>query len=148
RKHNEMERGRQHLKATRIPGAAAEGGSETDRRWAFAYDILGQPGGAERLLEHGARPMISEPAWRALCAEACYAPFAERQQREAQKLTAGRQISLPEPEAFSDLPGLSSELRQKLLAARPTTLADAERIEGMTPAALALLLVRSRSDAA
>jgi len=42
--------------------------------------------------------------------------------------------------------GLSNELKQKLSLARPSSLAQAGRIEGMTPAALALLLARLRRD--
>ena len=46
--------------------------------------------------------------------------------------------------SFDAVPGLSHELRQKLDAARPDTLARAARIPGMTPAALSLLLVHAR----
>ena len=51
---------------------------------------------------------------------------------------------LPEDLDFEVIPGLSSELRQKLQAARPETLARAARIPGMTPAALSLLLVHAQ----
>ena len=51
---------------------------------------------------------------------------------------------------FASLPGLSHELRQKMLRRRPRSLAEAERMEGMTPAALALIAahVRRREAAA
>ena len=41
---------------------------------------------------------------------------------------------------YAEIPGLSAELRQKLVAFRPTTIAQAQAIEGMTPAAVTLLL--------
>ena len=53
-------------------------------------------------------------------------------------------IRLPEDLDFDAIPGLSSELRQKLTEARPETLARAARIPGMTPAALSLLLVHAQ----
>ena len=45
------------------------------------------------------------------------------------------------------LPGLSTELRQKLETVRPATLGQAGRIEGMTPAALTLVMLRARQMA-
>ena len=50
----------------------------------------------------------------------------------------GRRI--PDDFDFSTLPGLSIELRQKLAAAKPSNLAQAARVDGMTPAGLTLLL--------
>ncbi len=45
---------------------------------------------------------------------------------------------------YTSIPGLSAELREKLSAVRPETLAQADRIEGMTPAALTLLLIEAK----
>ena len=45
---------------------------------------------------------------------------------------------------FSAVPGLSNEIRQKLIRYRPSTLAQASRIDGMTPAALMLILAHIR----
>lgn len=71
--------------------------------------------------------------------EAHYRCYVERQGREAARLEADRGVLLPESLDFSTMPGLSSELREKLTRFCPETLAQAGRIEGMTPAALALL---------
>ena len=49
--------------------------------------------------------------------------------------------ALPEDFDFSLVSGLSNELRSKLEAVRPATIAQASRIQGMTPAAISLLLV-------
>ncbi|WP_370515157.1 tRNA uridine-5-carboxymethylaminomethyl(34) synthesis enzyme MnmG [Paracoccus sp. S-4012] len=148
RKHDEMARGREALRTTRLPAAETENGETPTRPWTTAYEALGQGDGVARVAEHGARPEISQAAWEALCAEACYAPFAERQKKEAEKLAVGRQVSLPPAESLIEIPGLSIELRHKILAVRPATLVDAERIEGMTPAALALLLIQARQKSA
>ena len=45
---------------------------------------------------------------------------------------------------FSMVPGLSNELRQKLRERRPASVADAQRIDGMTPAAMALIIAHVR----
>ena len=50
-------------------------------------------------------------------------------------------LEIPDDFQFSGLSGLSNELQAKLVRARPTTLAQAGKVEGMTPAALSLLLV-------
>jgi tRNA uridine 5-carboxymethylaminomethyl modification enzyme len=49
-------------------------------------------------------------------------------------------ISIPADFAYDGLPGLSNELRQKLSRTRPASLGQAARLDGMTPAALMLLL--------
>ena len=46
---------------------------------------------------------------------------------------------------FGLVPGLSNELRQKMRERRPRTIAEAYRIDGMTPAALAIIVARIRS---
>ncbi len=69
-----------------------------------------------------------------------YRPYLARQQREAEALRRDEAIELPSEGAYRGLPGLSAELAAKLDLARPRTLGQASRIEGMTPAALTLLL--------
>ena len=54
------------------------------------------------------------------------------------------QTAIPADFVYEGIPGLSNELRLKLNRARPATLAQAARLEGMTPAALMLLLSRLR----
>jgi tRNA uridine 5-carboxymethylaminomethyl modification enzyme len=80
--------------------------------------------------------------------DATYAQFAERQSRDAAELQRSEAEQLHPAVNFENVSGLSRELAGKLLAARPRTLADAAKIEGMTPAALALVLAISRRQAA
>jgi tRNA uridine 5-carboxymethylaminomethyl modification enzyme len=56
-------------------------------------------------------------------------------------------IAIPDWLDYAEIPGLSNEIRQKLLAARPATLAQAQALEGMTPAAATLLLAIIRRGA-
>lgn len=76
----------------------------------------------------------------ALEAEALYAGYVERQSTEIAALRREEQIRLPETLDYQAMPGLSVELRQKLMKVQPATLAQASRIDGMTPAALAIVL--------
>ncbi len=76
-----------------------------------------------------------------------YAGYIERQQEEIDRLHRHEATALPADLDYDAVPGLSNEIRQKLAAARPATLARAGRISGVTPAALSLLLVYlKRSD--
>ena len=72
--------------------------------------------------------------------DAIYAQFADRQTRDAADIRRNEQMQLPESLDYSQIRGISHELQTKLTAVRPTTIAQAAAIEGMTPAALTLLI--------
>jgi tRNA uridine 5-carboxymethylaminomethyl modification enzyme len=72
--------------------------------------------------------------------DAQYAVYMDRQKSDIQRLKRDEQLIIPATLNFSIMPGLSNELKLKLNRQRPATLAEAGRIEGMTPAALALLV--------
>ncbi len=76
-----------------------------------------------------------------------YAPYLARQEAEVADLRRAEGVPLPVDLDYNSMPGLSNELRSKLARVRPETLAQAGRIEGMTPAALTLVLFRSRQAA-
>jgi tRNA uridine 5-carboxymethylaminomethyl modification enzyme len=80
--------------------------------------------------------------------DAVYAPYLERQEGELRDLRASEAITLGEQFPFARVPGLSNEMVERLTAARPANLAAAGRIRGITPAALAALLVFARRRAA
>lgn len=73
--------------------------------------------------------------------QARYAGYLERQQQEVAKLKSREQQRIPDDFDYHAVRGLSSEVREKLLATRPQTLGQAGRIAGVTPAAVSLLLV-------
>ncbi len=72
--------------------------------------------------------------------EAVYAGVMKRQEADIAAYQKDQAVRIPAQFDYSHLPGLSNELREKLEATRPETLAQAARIDGMTPAALALIL--------
>lgn len=76
----------------------------------------------------------------ALEAESLYAGYLQRQEADIAALRKDEQLALPAELDYAGMPSLSAELRQKLTAVRPATLGQASRIDGMTPAALAVIL--------
>ena len=88
----------------------------------------------------------------ALEAEALYSGYLQRQEADIAALRREERLALPAGLDYSAMPSLSAELRQKLTAVRPATLGQASRIDGMTPAALAVILGhvkrRDRQDVA
>ena len=70
-----------------------------------------------------------------------YAGYIDRQEREVAKHAKQESLRLPEDLDYTAVDGLSNEARQKLIAARPTTLGQASRLEGMTPSAVSLILI-------
>lgn len=107
-----------------------------------ALDLLGMPeigwSGVIRLWPQlqEFRPDVVE----ALEAEALYAGYLQRQEADIAAVRKEEQLALPSGIDYAAMPSLSAELRQKLAAVRPATLGQAARIDGMTPAALAVVL--------
>lgn len=81
---------------------------------------------------------------RQLERDALYANYIERQRKDVLALQKDEEQRFPPGFSFAVIEGLSNELKGKLSKARPENLAQASRIDGMTPAALALLLARLR----
>lgn len=76
--------------------------------------------------------------------DALYANYISRQSRDVAALKRDEAQLIPESFDYLEIEGLSNELKQKLQTVRPMNLAQASRIDGMTPAALTLLLARLR----
>jgi len=76
--------------------------------------------------------------------DALYAQYVQRQARDVENLRRDEAHTIPVDFDYEGLNGLSHELKQKLLASRPETLGQAGRVEGMTPAAMTLILARIR----
>ncbi len=72
--------------------------------------------------------------------EAVYSGYLARQQADAEAVRRDETVRIPSDFSYDGLPGLSNELREKLRRVRPGTLGQAARIDGMTPAALTILL--------
>jgi tRNA uridine 5-carboxymethylaminomethyl modification enzyme len=115
-----------------------------------AADLMKRPeyGYAEIVAQPGVGAMRSElpPEQREQVAlqveaETKYAGYIDRQQREIAKQARQESLQLPADIDYGAVDGLSNEARQRLEAARPVTLGQASRLEGMTPSAVSLLLV-------
>jgi tRNA uridine 5-carboxymethylaminomethyl modification enzyme len=76
--------------------------------------------------------------------DAKYAVYLARQAEDVERYRRDEALPLSDALDYGAIKGLSNELRQKLAAARPRTIGQADRIEGMTPAALALVALHAR----
>jgi tRNA uridine 5-carboxymethylaminomethyl modification enzyme len=81
-------------------------------------------------------------------ADAIYAPYVERQQREWDAVRRDSAVWIPRDLDYSAVPGLSTEMVERLTASRPETLDQASRIHGVTPAALSAVYVAASRRAA
>ena len=80
--------------------------------------------------------------------DAAYAPYLARQDNELRDLRASEALTLGDGFPYTEIPGLSREMVERLSNARPETLAAAGRVGGVTPAALAALMVHAKRRAA
>jgi tRNA uridine 5-carboxymethylaminomethyl modification enzyme len=80
--------------------------------------------------------------------DARYASYVDRQEADVLAFRKEESVRIPADFGYAAVAGLSTEVRQKLEALRPATLAQAARMEGMTPAALLLLLAHLRKPLA
>ena len=79
--------------------------------------------------------------------DAKYDVYLSRQAADIAAYRRDESLALPDNLDYAALPGLSNEVRQKLQSARPRTIGQAGRIDGITPAALTLLLAHIKRDA-
>ena len=79
-------------------------------------------------------------------AEIKYAGYIKRQKIEITKLQKNENTKIPTTLNYENVVGLSNEVRQKLISARPESLARASRLPGITPAAISLLMVHIKKE--
>jgi len=121
-----------------------------DGKRRSVLEVLALPDAGPDAVE-GVFPWLRDlsPALRTqLEAEALYAPYLRRQEAEMRLLAREERTRIPDSLDFAAVPGLSAEMRQRLAAARPTTLGSAGRLPGITPAAIAALAVALRREGA
>jgi tRNA uridine 5-carboxymethylaminomethyl modification enzyme len=133
------------------PNEAARCGFDVNRdgRRRTAFDLLALPGiTLARLVQVWPELGAIPPAIAGqLETDARYASYVERQSEDVAALRRDEATPLPPDLDYGAISGLSAEIRQKLAARRPGTLAEASRIDGMTPAALFLLLAHAKRPA-
>ncbi|PCH75425.1 MAG: tRNA uridine-5-carboxymethylaminomethyl(34) synthesis enzyme MnmG [Rhodobacteraceae bacterium] len=88
--------------------------------------------------------IVDQDSRRQVERDALYAHYIVRQEKDVAALKRDENQKIPIDFNYLEISGLSNELKEKLSTVRPATLAQAGRVEGVTPAALALLLARVR----
>jgi tRNA uridine 5-carboxymethylaminomethyl modification enzyme len=76
--------------------------------------------------------------------DALYATYIERQRRDVEAMKRDERHTISTDFSYTEIEGLSNELKDKLEKARPSNLAQASKIDGMTPAGLTLILAKLR----
>ncbi len=104
------------------------------KRKEIGYETL-------QLLEGGGGPSVSAEAARQVEIETKYEGYIEKQLREIEKFREMEKQRIPDDFDYSRVHGLSNELIEKLSMVRPTSLGQASRIQGITPAGLSVLMV-------
>ncbi|MDH3949363.1 MAG: tRNA uridine-5-carboxymethylaminomethyl(34) synthesis enzyme MnmG, partial [Gammaproteobacteria bacterium] len=108
------------------------------RRPGVTYEHLGRlTGEAPPLLDAGVMEQIE--------IQAKYSGYIGRQQEEIDRQRRNEETLLPEDMNYAEVRGLSTEVQQKLCDHRPSTLGQAARISGVTPAAISLLMVHLKT---
>jgi tRNA uridine 5-carboxymethylaminomethyl modification enzyme len=133
---------------TLTPSEAAHHGLAINRdgRRRSAFELLAFPG-IDLARLRGVWPelaRIAEPIAAQVEVDARYAAYVRRQDADVEVLRRDEAQRIPDDFEYAALPGLSAEVRQKLERHRPATIAQAGRIDGITPAALVLLLAALR----
>ena len=132
------------------PDAAGKHGLSVNRdgRKRSAFELLAYPGIDLAALQPiwpeigKLDPKIADQ----LAVDSRYAVYLKRQESDIAAFRQEESIAIPQDFAFSGIAGLSNELRQKLERDRPASLGHAARLDGMTPAALLLLLAHLKKD--
>lgn len=153
RNKEDLDRGRALLGQLKITPtkARAEGlNVNQDGAWRSAQDLLAYPDidfkDVRRLWPETGQ--ISDDVAEQLAIDAQYAGYLDRQRADIDRFRKDEHVRLADDIDYDLINGLSNEVRQKLAHVRPGTLGQAARIDGMTPAALTLLLayVKRRSS--
>lgn len=135
--------------ATFTPASLAKAGIAVrqDGQRRSAFSLLGQSDISLDVLSAIAPQVshISADTLIQLRNDALYHQYTSRQERDAALLRSDEAVVLDSDLDYEKMSGLSNELKAKLVSIRPTSLAAAAKIEGMTPAALTLLLAATRS---
>lgn len=148
-----MDRGRALLQSASLTPKEARDHAirlNEDGQRRRGYDLLSYPDITMSVLASVWPELHSLPTKvaEALEIEAGYAVYLERQMADIQSVQRDEDRGIPEDFDFSSVSGLSNELKLKLDRARPRNIAQAGKVDGMTPAALALIisLVKKRDQ--
>ncbi|MBF0570903.1 MAG: tRNA uridine-5-carboxymethylaminomethyl(34) synthesis enzyme MnmG [Candidatus Omnitrophica bacterium] len=151
-KYAAIERQIEHLRTKRVPpgtpldGILENAASAPLKQSISLYDLLKRPEinydmilGFDGALKDLGRQVIAQVEY-----EIKYEGFIRRQKKEVEKFRHIEYIRIPEGFDFNGIPGLSREIIEKLKRFNPVTLGQANRISGMTPAAITILMIYLR----
>ena len=141
-------RARRSRSLTATPSALEAAGVAVNRDGArrSAFDIIALPQYSIAALDHvwpELRSLDNDTA-RRVEFDAKYAVYLDRQIADIERHRRDELLLIPADLEFATMAGLSNEMRAKFALLRPQTLAQASRIEGVTPAALALVAAHAR----
>lgn len=147
-KREAIEQEQQRLRATWIQAGTSEAkiieekiGTSLNREYSL-FDLLKRPELSYNDVANLKGQAIDNlPAALQIEIDAKYSGYIDRQQDEIARLRAYENTLIPDDFDYSQVDGLSNEVKQKLTNLRPQTLAQASRISGVTPAAISLVLV-------
>ena len=117
-----------------------------DGKKRSAFELLSIPGVSVESIKQlvPSFEKVSEEIQIQIGKDALYANYIKRQEADVLALKRDEALEIPKTICFLGMPGLSNEIAEKLETVRPRTIAQAARIEGVTPAALTLILGRIR----
>jgi tRNA uridine 5-carboxymethylaminomethyl modification enzyme len=129
----------QVIPAARFPDLKGDGLARSAWEWARFPDVDWDA------LQRAA-PGLNAPADVAetVLTDARYAVYLERQAHEVARVRQDEGVIVPRGTIFADIPGLSTEMAERVTAAQPETLGQAARVRGVTPAAVTALLAHLR----
>jgi tRNA uridine 5-carboxymethylaminomethyl modification enzyme len=145
------------VRPSRLAGARKRAQSVRDARAALdtsfdeaglsgtALARSGQAGAAELIVQLALDPSL---AMERAIEDARYEPYVERYLRERATAASYEHVIINDTLKFAQVPGLSIEMIERLEGARPRTIRDASLVPGITPAAIAAVLIASRKLAA
>lgn len=108
------------------------------------YSLLARPDANLESLFKCDEPNTND--YKRACVEVRYAGYIEKQTREVEKNRKQNSKKIPNTFSYHDIPGLSNEVKEKLERTKPDTIGSDARIEGVTPAAINIILVTMKKQ--
>src|SRR5437763_14541980 len=105
------------------------------------FACLRMPGCMKEPLPPEIQRLAPHEIWELVEIDLKYEGYVQRQAGQNQKLIRRRRKSIPSDIDYERIPGLRRESRQKLTAARPTLIGQAEQLRGVTPADISILSI-------
>ncbi|MEM9301366.1 MAG: tRNA uridine-5-carboxymethylaminomethyl(34) synthesis enzyme MnmG [Pseudomonadota bacterium] len=127
-----------------LGGAVEAATGEAISKEVRALDLLRRPqlGYGDLIAVDGLGPGVPDPSVAdQVEIQVRYAGYVDRQAQEIEKLKRAEAKVIPADFEYGGVPGLSAEVQEKLARVRPETIGQASRVQGVTPAAISLLLV-------